>query len=88
MAETFICIRGLQKITAFPISVNPPTVGYIVIYIVGVQILVSLFCAVMHPSGTSRQIRVVPDIKIHLLFPCHENVMYADILVNRKPVNI
>ena len=88
MAETLVCIRSLQKITAFPIPVNPSAVRYIVIYIVGVQILVTLFCAVVHPSGTSRQIRIVPDIKIHLLFPCHENVMYADILVNRKPVNI
>ena len=88
MAETLICIRGLQQVPALPVTVYPSAVGYIVIYVIRVQVLVPLFRTVVHPRRATRKVRIGPDIEIHLLLSRDKDIVDLYVVIYRKPVRV
>lgn len=88
MTETFICFRNLQQMTALPVTVTAASVGYIDIDVLLVQVLIALFRAEMHPSRAILKVRIRSNIKIHLLLTRHEDIVYANIVIDMKPAGI
>ncbi len=88
MTETLICFRELQQVAALPVTVMTPAVGYIEIDVLLVQVLVALFGVVVHPRGAVFEVRVGTDVKFHFLFSRHEDVVYADIVIDTEPVGV
>ena len=81
MTETLVCIRYLQQMSAFPVTVTPSAVGYIDIDILVIEVLVALFGAVVHRRDTPGQVGVGLYVIIHPMTG-NENVVYPDIVID------
>lgn len=88
VAETLVSIRLLQQEPTLPVTVTSSSVRYIDIYVLFVQVLVALFCTVVHSRDTIFEVGIGTDVESHFLFPCHKDVVYADVVIDMETVGV
>ncbi len=88
MAGTFVCIRHLQQVPTLPVTVTPPSVGYIDIDVLLIQVQIALLGVIVYPRGAVFEVGIRTEIQLHLLLSCHEDVVYADIVIDMETVSI